>query len=57
MGFIFSFDLFFSDVNRPAASLADFGLQDLFWAFSIDFWGKKSQISPKLVQNLTKRAK
>jgi hypothetical protein len=37
MGFIFSFDLFFSDVNRPAASLADFGLQDLFWAISLDF--------------------
>jgi hypothetical protein len=29
---------------------------DLFWAFSIDFRGKKCQISPKLAPNFPKRA-
>jgi hypothetical protein len=31
-------------------------IANLFWAFSIDFWGKKGQISPELVQNFPKRA-
>jgi hypothetical protein len=40
--FDFASEKEFSDVNRPAGP--------------IDFWGKKSQISSKLVQNFPKRA-